>query len=523
MDERMDQSGHQLETAEADDAARTAGRKEFSPKTKEAIAYAAGHKCAIRRCLNPTTTVNKTLLESIKDGKIEGANLGWASHIYAASKNGPRPAPPGVDVKHFNNGIWTCSGCGGKIDKVSCKFSAEEIFTMKRVREYAELMKITDPEIRALSRDITELDFDEVFWNCLPDFKDEVVRQALRNIAFPRLIQRVMVDSNSAVSISSKFALKSTSIATKTAVDAMTQLSSPKHSRIDDQFYEVVEIPSTPGIAKNDFAMELQRILEIEAGWAISIDRGGWRRNDPHRHDVFVEIGARNPKTGVECESSIRVRSTGFAHHTNDNLGEYLQLTVSTAGGGPNSNLLWRLVVTLRNGEISTSSTLEMCGNMSASGVISNSPGERAADFEAYCHVVEKLMEGWIPVGRVNRLAGAGVIADDMFPQSFDIEMQIVAHALEENLRLGKKMSLAQSIESDWGCVFQYTAEYFSPELDLQAIQTASDELRYKLGPPPYHLGSSKILATIGSRDIVLGFNGRHLVVNQPTNRKFRW
>lgn len=65
------------------------------------------------------------------------------------------------------------------------------------------------------------------------------------------------------------------------------------------------------------------------------------------------------------------------------------------------------------------------------------------------------------------------------------------------------KIRLARALESQWGWQFAFTEAYFERSLDPTMIQAASDELRERLGPPPYwHRGESPPLASVGKRDI---------------------
>lgn len=105
-------------------------RLEFSSTTRRNLAAAAGHICAIRGCLTPTNCYTNKV-----DCTGGIANVGRASHIYAAAPNGPRPAPPSMmpkQIRHHSNGIWTCSSCGDIIDRLDCDYSPDQLYEMKK-------------------------------------------------------------------------------------------------------------------------------------------------------------------------------------------------------------------------------------------------------------------------------------------------------------------------------------------------------------------------------------------------------
>ncbi len=85
-------------------------RIDFSPKTKEIIAARSGYKCSFPDCNR--TTIGPGAASD------ETANIGVASHIYAASPGGPR----GVvgltedELSSPENGIWLCANHARLVD-----------------------------------------------------------------------------------------------------------------------------------------------------------------------------------------------------------------------------------------------------------------------------------------------------------------------------------------------------------------------------------------------------------------------
>lgn len=87
---------------------------DFTRDTVMNLADRAGHHCAYPGCLRPTSVRSR-------DG-AGAVNIGIASHLIAASLNGPRPLEdyPGVtweQVRCAENGIWLCPGHAVLIDR----------------------------------------------------------------------------------------------------------------------------------------------------------------------------------------------------------------------------------------------------------------------------------------------------------------------------------------------------------------------------------------------------------------------
>lgn len=467
-------------------------RYEFSPATRKHLAAAAGHKCSIRRCLMPSSCI-----ATKRDGTVGSANFGRASHIYAAAPDGPRPAPPSItpeQIKHHSNGIWTCSGCGVTIDGLECDYSPAQLIEMKKVRETAERMAASDPQVRGISCFISPIEFDEVFWNNLPKLDEEKIRPALMEIAAKNIL-RGREHSNQEISAPSHLPLKPLASAINTFID----------SDVDIQ----VSILSSPTLhpfpssspAVDAHALARRRAVDIVGAWAERIPSPHWNGTGWHVHNVNVLITARHPTTKVLCESSIRAVGQGLGRHdhTSDK-GEILHLKVNAHSRVVNNRIGWKLDVAYENGGMRTTSTLRLNGSPSP-GYLEGSRWEEG--FDSYEQVVRKLAEGWQPVGFVDMSSTESPIDNWMHPEAFEIELQATASELNECLYRCSKIRLAHELQRQWGWQFRFTKEYFERSLDTTMIQAASDELRVRLGPPPYwHQGESPPLGIMGRCDI---------------------
>src|SRR5262245_7344471 len=87
-------------------------RDDFSEGTRRTLAERAGINCANPDCGRQTSWPSD-------DATGRSTRLGKASHITAASPEGPRydPTLSSEQRSHADNGIWLCSECADRVDK----------------------------------------------------------------------------------------------------------------------------------------------------------------------------------------------------------------------------------------------------------------------------------------------------------------------------------------------------------------------------------------------------------------------
>ncbi|MBH2018481.1 MAG: hypothetical protein I8H91_02725 [Burkholderiales bacterium] len=396
-------------------------------------------------------------------------------------------------IMHHSNGIWTCSGCGDIVDRLECEYSPAQLAEMKSVRETAERMAASDPQIRGISCYISPFEFDEVFWENLPNFEDDKIRPALLDIA-ARKLQRLYERSNRDMSVPDHLPLKPLASAIKTIIKGDGDDPAAFLNRAAAHPY-----PHSRPAGVNHTAA-LRKAAEIVGSWAACIPSHFWSGTGWHIHHVNVLIAACHPQTRVVCESPIRVVGTGCGRHDHTaDRGEILHLKVMGTGSLVN-NLNWQLGIAFVKGKMLTTSTLRLAGRLWPRDFHS---AQWEEEFDSYEQVVRKLAEGWQPIGFVDMNSGQSALNDRMHPEAFEIELQITPSELEECLYRCSKIRRARALQRQWGWSFEFTDAYFKRELDLTMIQAASDELRTRLGPPPYwHRGESPPLVRVGERNI---------------------
>lgn len=470
------------------------GRENFSPSTKKNIAAAAGFLCSIRGCLIPSTCVaNKP------NGDLSSANLGRASHIYAAAKNGPRPAPDGMTreaISHQSNGIWTCTGCGLMVDVLESEFSAEALLLMKRVREEAAKMAVSDPQVIECTRYIAQIHFDEVFWDHLPDLNPNRIRAALLKLKASAILNGHL----GRLRPPEQFLLKP-------VAHALTAIAEGQKDEPDSLMSRrSLSMPPERQELRSNAAVRRQ-VEEIVDSWANEIPRhhphhqAPWQ---PHRGYVYIQVTARDPETSAIHEPPVWLVAEGHGQHSYSvEKGQTLRLHLRWTPNGIHG-LKWDLDATFEAGEMRLSSTLKALLGIRKPIY----PGcEWEENFHAYERILRRLLDGWQPIGFValNRDRGHHSQAR-LHPVPFDIELKIPPSKLEECLHHCDKIRLAFKLEREWGCNWELktSTEYFDRRLDRNTIQAASDALRRDLAPPPYYAGESLPLVTFDNWDIRL-------------------
>jgi hypothetical protein len=464
-------------------------RQDFSPKTREHLAKAAGYRCSRYRCLQLSTCVSE------KHEDIVSANHGIAAHIYAAAKNGPRPAPPDMlpeQIEHVSNGIWACRSCAAEIDIMESKFSAESLQAMKRVRETAQEMAVCDPDIKRMAVVISPLEFDQVFWDHLPDLNRELIRLDLLRIGGEKILRCCDDAVSHLPMLPAQIALKPMVHAIKAATNLRTDDRGPENT-----INVLAPVQKRSGVDKWR-ARERRTAVDIAEGWARVFKQRGWNGVGTFVHYCCVKLAARDPQTGMISEAFIWARGKGYSHHDTTGHGEVLRLSVSSTNSAAN-NLDWHLKIDVENGKYRMSSTLRLFGALAPDDIENPVVWEK---FEAYEQVVQKLAQGWKPIGYVSRTPEETFDADDVHPEPFEITSNISAAGFDECLYRCKKIRLAESIASKLrGWRFVLTPDYFERALDDRIIRTSFDELQVRLGKSRHQNQiRSPILVTAGRR-----------------------
>ncbi len=123
-------------------------RDDFNIKTKDTMAKRVGFRCSNPNCRQLTCGPQETETKVI--------NIGIASHITAASSNGPRynKSITKEERKSIENGIWLCQNCAKLIDSDSIRYSENIIHEWKKLSEKAALVELEFKDDKIIKDDI---------------------------------------------------------------------------------------------------------------------------------------------------------------------------------------------------------------------------------------------------------------------------------------------------------------------------------------------------------------------------------
>jgi hypothetical protein len=110
-----------------------AKRSDFPESVVKVLGEQVALVCSNPRCRVSTSGPGKDSEHSTK--------IGQGAHIYAAAKDGPRPAPPGMtadEVKSARNGVYLCLDCHKTVDDDEARYTVAVLRRWKaEAEEYA--------------------------------------------------------------------------------------------------------------------------------------------------------------------------------------------------------------------------------------------------------------------------------------------------------------------------------------------------------------------------------------------------
>lgn len=111
-------------------------RDDFLPSVRELLAKRVGYRCSNPGCRQPTS--------GPQEDQSKVVNVGVASHITAASADGPRydPSLTPEQRKAPANGIWLCQKCGKLVDNDPIRYTVENLLEWKRTAEETAIREI---------------------------------------------------------------------------------------------------------------------------------------------------------------------------------------------------------------------------------------------------------------------------------------------------------------------------------------------------------------------------------------------
>jgi hypothetical protein len=144
-------------------------RDDFPQSVKEQLAKRVGYRCSNPQCRQQTSGPQSEQMGAI--------NIGVASHITAAARQGPRYADAltSEDRRSPENGIWLCQVCAKLVDSDVAAYPEATLREWKQLAEATALLELKGlrvvPDKRGLLRKL-EAELPDLFAEMRSDLKD---------------------------------------------------------------------------------------------------------------------------------------------------------------------------------------------------------------------------------------------------------------------------------------------------------------------------------------------------------------
>ena len=435
----------------------TIPRQNFREKDKKELALRAGNRCSINGCLAETTCIGDT------DKSV--VNHGVASHIHPASSKGPSRGekPDDIDLDDISNGIWTCRKCADIIDKHLSEYSSKDLFEMKKVRETAQKMAVSEPLFYGLIKHISPLDYEKICWNHRAEFdKNKMHADILKKISESSLNRIVHTDT---IPIPSNLKLKP-------IAQAFDEISREIGNKIPEQTFTTISpiLESHQLKNKNTEALRIAKdiVNDIKKYFVVQ-----------EKQNVLkdIKLTAINTKTGEICDKYILKRII-LTHQQ----GSLVNHEVSRKKLlNKDSILYWldlNLMIDYKNETISIKSELST-KHFNFQNLNNDWNWNWWDEFIAHHLLLTNIAKGWQPIAFISKYFGdIGDVTDsDFYPEVLEITQQINPIDLEKLLNYCQKIKFALELRKKWKYNFIFTKCYFDDILDTELIHKASDSL----------------------------------------------
>ncbi|MFS1289282.1 hypothetical protein ACLRDI_16350 [Pseudomonas piscis] len=393
-------------------------RVEFSLTTKRMLANRAGNICSHYDCLR------NTVAPGANKNKVDGfIGTGVAAHIYAASKNGPRP-PIGMteeQIKDQANGAWMCTYCSDLIDKFRWEYPAKLIQEMKRVREFSQLLTVTQSDASYMVRWMGVRRFDGIVREHLPDLdKGSIVKKVIE--VGKKCMEEISPSVRQIPEPPSSFTLKTLPILIQTVGRSEQPLSSTRS--VANEYRWATEIATQFN----------HKLYEAKIYDVRQIDYGQ------------VRISARAPDTRKLASGSLDLPATVMCMYNPISSQSEVFLQALTFGG-----IKWRIEITGRPNALTIDSEILLGTYFWPKSTRQSSYQilEHEA-FERYATLVDRIAEGWDIVGQIGLRAVEAPMNDNLHPGIFEISVTYSQHRLQDLQKACEKVRLAYELAAKW-------------------------------------------------------------------------
>lgn len=459
-------------------------RIDFPVTTKRLLAERAGLLCAYTDCTVATKAPAKN-----KKGEDSAVGIAIAAHIYAASPGGTRPPPASMSpdqIKDVSNGVLMCRTHAGMVDDFQDEYPPELVLQMKRVREFAQHLSVTQPSVAFLVGWMGVKRLDRIVQDHLPELDVAKITAEVIRVGKHWLGHNLPADDGPTLPPAKTFAVKK-NISAKTLSVALKEAEALRQS--------TVQI--------DDFAMQRLRAVDITTTFIrknIEILRQGLLGDKSlHVGDGQVRIVAQNPATGDITDASHSVRSTtSCLFHSPKNLPEEIYLRVLCTRG-----FTWELEQSFADNTMKLKSELDIPWFFTPKD--SQDQVERV-QFESYVKVLDALASGWSPLGYVSMRPSEILNEQDLHPRPFKITSKITPQTLEEVQTRNARIRLAYEFGDRWDVGYSFNDLLFDKRFDETTLIAAAEEVMEHLGREEG--AKSRPLQISGQWAVVMTYSG---------------
>ncbi|EPA99480.1 hypothetical protein [Pseudomonas sp. G5(2012)] len=460
-------------------------RVNFKESTRKILAGTAGHMCSFYDCGKPT------IGPEIKgDGSVGVKGIAIAAHIYAASPEGPRP-PVGLtdeEIRAESNGIWLCPDDATKVDAFQFEYPAQLLLEMKQVRVFAQSLALHNPTVALMAHSIGMKRLDSIVRKHLPGLDKEKIIEAVK----AAYMRTEIVHSTAELPFpTAAFALSSVHTLSRVIREVMV-------------------------CAKHRLQIEDQVWRDVIADWSVYF---GKFQRPPHERVAlsgtgYAKISARNPKTGEILKDGVKTGAFVMLSDGDDPSNPMAKHVLLQHTFRPFSPLEWKLNVKPALGTFEVESELTVYKDVSPrNGVFDND----RKSFESYAAVLEKLTQGWEPIGYVGLSVGEGNDDGKYHPTPISIVCKVKPEQFDSRSRRCERVKLGYKIADELGATMKFTPAFFNQSITDTALSEAAADFLVELGPEPWDLlCTSKPIMRVND-DVGMYFQLKHLVLSAET------
>lgn len=419
-------------------------RVEFSIKTKRLLAQRAGLLCSHYDCLRPTVAPAKN-----RKGEEGAVGTGVAAHIYAASETGPRP-PDGMteaQIKDQANGTWMCSLCSNQIDDFRWNYPPEKVLEMKRVREFAQFLSVTQSDASYLIGWMGVKRFDRVVRDHLPELDAEKIRLSIMELGKKFIGENLVTAKEALMAPPGYF--------TKRALPEMVKEAERELGRVQ---------PIPKIVVGQRWVMEIARefnkeFYEAENYGAERIDNGQ------------VCLRARCPKTGQLSEAAYHARADiSCKHDPFLRSGEEISFHAVSRSGAE-----WHFILSTEIGNTYLSSRMTL--EHFPLPAITDGFNQSRREFESYAGWIDALTKGFIPVGQIGLRPTDYPRDDNLHPGVFDITQDVHPSGLAAAAEFCARVKLAYEYADKLNLSVALNRHLFDARLSVDSLREAMEGL----------------------------------------------